>query len=398
MSPLTEHAQSNCSTVVSGIRTSRIVSPGCMVHPTSLSSNTNPSDQSSSEVVKLQYTGRFDTSCQIRPSMVDISFTNTTGESYCSTNSRFDHLFGCFPARVGASWDSNLTGGCWSKTESQDHINILELRAAFFALKSFLASQTNRVICLKMNNTTAVSYLNNMGGTHCPQLLHLALEIWGWCEKRNLFLLAQHIPGKKNVEADTESRVKRDLNDWMLPLIRHCTVDLFASRLSHQLCKYVCWRPDPNAFHSDAFTLDWSSLTAYAFPPFSLIPAVLHKTKRERATLVLVAPIWTAQPWWPLLIELIVDYPVYLGNNPKLLQDVTEPGVIHPLFPSLKLAVWKISGDATKQWKFQKKLSSSCGKASRAQPPKLTMSPGLSGVAGVRKGKVIPYHVQCLTF
>ena len=62
MSPLTEHAQSNGSTVVSGIRTSRILSPGRMVRPTSLSSNTNPSDQSSSEVVKLQYTGRFDTS------------------------------------------------------------------------------------------------------------------------------------------------------------------------------------------------------------------------------------------------------------------------------------------------------------------------------------------------
>ena len=102
MSPLTEHAQSNCSTVVLGIRTSRILSPGRMVCPTLLSSNTNPSDQSSSEVVKLQYTGRFDTSCQIRPSMVDISLTNTTGESYCSTNSRFDHLFGCFPARVGS--------------------------------------------------------------------------------------------------------------------------------------------------------------------------------------------------------------------------------------------------------------------------------------------------------
>jgi hypothetical protein len=171
---------------------------------------------------------------------------------------------------------------------------------------------------------TTVSYLNNMGGTHCPQLLHLAMEIWDWCEKRNLFLLAQHIPGKTNVEADTESRVKRDLNDWMLhptviaPLIRHCTVDLFASRLSHQLRRYVSWRPDPNAMHSDAFTLDWSNLTAYAFPPFSLdlIPALLHKAKREQATLVLVAPLWTTQPWWPLLIELLVDYPNYYRRCP----------------------------------------------------------------------------------
>ena len=168
--------------------------------------------------------------------------------------------------------------------------------------------------------------------------------------------------------------------------------------LSHQLRRYVSWRLDPNAMHSDAFTLDWSNLTAYAFPPFSLIPAVLHKAKREQATLVLVAPLWTTQPWWPLLIELLVDYPVYLGNNPKLLQEVSSPGVLHPLFPALRLAVWRISGNITKQWEFQKKLSNSCVTASRALLPKRTMSPGLSGVAGVRRGKVIPYYVQCLTF
>ena len=119
MSPLTEHAQSNCSTVVSGIRTSRILSPGRMVLPTSLSSNTNPSDQSSSEVVKLQYTGRFDTSCQIRPSMVDISLTNTTGGRIVPPIADLTISSDASKQGWGASWDSNLTGGCWRKTDSQ---------------------------------------------------------------------------------------------------------------------------------------------------------------------------------------------------------------------------------------------------------------------------------------
>ena len=185
----------------------------------------------------------------------------------------------------GASCGSQRTGGLWSEKESQDHINVLELRAAFFALKSFLPTQTNKVICLKLDNTTAVSYLNNLGGTHCLQLLHLAVAIWDWCEKRHLFLLAQHIPDKTNVEADTESRVKRDLNDWRIPpkiiapIIRDCTIDLFASRLTHQ-----DWRPDPSAVDNDAFTMDWSNLRAYAFPPFNLIPSVLQKAKKEHTT------------------------------------------------------------------------------------------------------------------
>ena len=49
--------------------------------------------------------------------------------------------------------------------------------------------------------------------------------------------------------------------------------------------------------------MDWRNLRAYAFPPFNLIPAVLHKTRREMATLVLVAPLWSAQPWWCLSRE-----------------------------------------------------------------------------------------------
>jgi len=35
---------------------------------------------------------------------------------------------------------------------------------------------------------------------------------------------------------------------------------LFASRLDHQLTRYVSWIPDPNAVGVDAFTLDWEIL------------------------------------------------------------------------------------------------------------------------------------------
>jgi hypothetical protein len=300
----------------------------------------------------------------------------------------------------GASWGKLRTGGRWNALESKEHINVLELRAAFFALKSFMKDHRNKVICLKIDNSTAVAYLNHKGGTHSPQLLHLALEIWKWCEVKHLYLLAQHVPGKNNVVADEESRVMKDQNDWKIdstvikPLIKGCKIDLFASRLTRQLDKYVSWRPDPEAIHIDAFTMDWTHLIAYAFPPFNMIPAVLHKTKAEKATLVLVAPLWSAQPWWPLLIDLLVDFPIFLGNSPRLLRDVSHPGAIHPLFPSLKLAVWPISGDNSKQQAFQQQLLTCSATVLRPQPPRLTTVPGLSGVAGVRNGKVIPYVVQ----
>ena len=146
-------------------------------------------------------------------------------------------------------------------------------------------------------------------------------------------------------------------------------------------------RPDPGAIHVDAFTMNWTNLIAYAFPPFNLIPAVLHKTKKEMATLILIAPLGSAQPWWPLLIDLVIDYPVYLGNNSNLLTDVSHPKTTHPLFPALKLAVWRISGEISKQQVFLQQLSTCSPKALRPQPPRHITVPGLSGAAGVKNGE-----------
>ena len=44
-------------------------------------------------------------------------------------------------------------------------------------------------------------------------------------------------------------------------------IDLFASRVNTQFQKYVSYRPDPNAFAVDAFTLNWGELK---FTPFLL--------------------------------------------------------------------------------------------------------------------------------
>jgi hypothetical protein len=144
----------------------------------------------------------------------------------------------------------------------------------------------------------------------------------------------------------------------------------------------------------DAFTMNWTNLNAYAFPPFNLIPAVLHKTRKEKATLLLIAPLWSAQPWWPLLIDLVIDYPIYLGSDSNLLTDVYHPKAIHLLYPALKLAVCRISGGIIKHQAFHQQLSTCSPTALRPQPQRHTTVPGLNGVAGVKDGRVIPNLVQ----
>ena len=46
-------------------------------------------------------------------------------------------------------------------------------------------------------------------------------------------------------------------------------VDVFASGLNRQLDSYVSWRPDLMAITVDAFSMDWTDVSLYAFPPFS---------------------------------------------------------------------------------------------------------------------------------
>lgn len=76
--------------------------------------------------------------------------------------------------------------------------------------------------------------------------------------------------------ADTESRVDRDSSNWKLdPSVFACLntlrgpldMDSFVTRLTNQLPRFVSWRPDPEAEATDAFTLDWSQIRGYAFPP-----------------------------------------------------------------------------------------------------------------------------------
>ena len=108
----------------------------------------------------------------------------------------------------GAYSDGETTRGLWNQNETDLHINQLELTAAFFALKCFASDLRNCEILLRLDNTTAIAYVNNKGGTHVVELNEIARNMWKWCEQRNIVIHAGYIPSKENTDADRESRVK----------------------------------------------------------------------------------------------------------------------------------------------------------------------------------------------
>ena len=89
------------------------------------------------------------------------------------------------------------TGGQWSPEEATHYINYLELLAAFLAIKAFGKTWQGVTVSMHIDSITAVSYINQKGGTTSRLLCQLALSIWTWCSKRKIFLLAEHVPGHK---------------------------------------------------------------------------------------------------------------------------------------------------------------------------------------------------------
>ena len=99
---------------------------------------------------------------------------------------------------------------------------------------------------IRIDNTTAVHYVNAMGGVVSKNCNLLSKKVWKWCISRQIWLSASHIPGINNTTADEASRNFIDKTEWML----HKTIfikltevfglpdiDLFASRLNCQCTK-----------------------------------------------------------------------------------------------------------------------------------------------------------------
>ena len=106
------------------------------------------------------------------------------------------------------------------------------------------------------DNVTAIADINNMDGIKSETCNNIACRIWNFCTEDKLWILAAHIPGKGNIEADQQFRILQDATAWKLhPELFQKVVDkfgkpdlhLFASKINRQLKSYVSWHPESDA-------------------------------------------------------------------------------------------------------------------------------------------------------
>ena len=257
-------------------------------------------------------------------------------------------------------------GGLFSKEQAAQHINFKEMLAVQYFLESCPVDLHNKTVDMGIDNTTTIWYLKRFGGRK-TNLAKLTETIFARVRSKNTHLLAHHCPGIENTIADQESRrstIDR-LSDLSLcatifgKVDAHArlgphTVDLFATLQDRQLPRFASREPNPGALWVDSLRVPWTNENGWANPPFSLIFQVLHKIRLEGSTVTLLAPFWPSQPWFPLLLSLLVEAPILLPRIPSQFN--------HPLLPQGQTPQWlslacRISGNASLLKASRKRLS-----------------------------------------
>lgn len=139
-----------------------------------------------------------------------------------------------------------------------------------------------------------------------------------------IIISAEYIPSCLNVEADQRSRNPRDSSEWkLLSQIFHQIfltkgtpeIESFASHLSHQLPELLVYRSGPCSQGTDAMKYPWTNQYFSAFLYFSMINKVLNKIKQKQVEKMLFVTLtWQSQTWYPILLNMLIEKPVYLPS------------------------------------------------------------------------------------
>ena len=149
----------------------------------------------------------------------------------------------------GAHLQELTASGIWSQDQAQLHINVLELQAIWLGLKAFSQRVENAKVALMSDNTSAVAYMRNQGGTKSLLMSDLATDICIWSEKTGMTLVPRHLPRHLNVLADhlsqrgqilkTEWSLCQTIADRIFRAWGRPFVDLFALGINTKLTTYI---------------------------------------------------------------------------------------------------------------------------------------------------------------
>ena len=233
----------------------------------------------------------------------------------------------------GAHLGDHTAKGVWSDSESQLHINFLELKAVLLALKKF-EQQCWGPDHFDSHGQHNGCLIHQQGGgyeirlTLCPPL-ETAFLVQSQTDSSK----GQAHSGKAECDSRQIVQEHSGYSDRMVPpagslrplmcQVAHSSSGSLCNKVQSQTTQVCVPSTRPQAWRVDALSLNWENMDAYAFPPVSLLGKVVSKILDQGVhRLVLIAPGWPNMPWFWDLVSMSVQIPLSLPNVENLL---TQP-------------------------------------------------------------------------
>ena len=159
-------------------------------------------------------------------------------------------------------------------------------------------------------------------------------------------------------------------------------LDAFASRINYKLSNYISWHKDPYSSLVNAFSLKWVK-HIYLFPPIPLIDRVLDKFENDNVTNgLLICPYWPSKPWFPRLLNLLIDFPLVFSGS-----SITDHSQMLPR--SCLFLGWPIGSVNVQRLAFRNQLPELPSEVSIKIPWLDIKDAGVNSVVGVVQRKLV---------
>ena len=117
--------------------------------------------------------------------------------------------------------------------------------------------------------------------------------------------------------------------------------------------------PRPKGLGHRCLNINWTGLTAYAYPPTALLHRVIQKIRQSHCLIIVIAPGWPGMPRFWDLVQHSTEIPLQLPVSTTLLKQ-SHNYVFHSNPQHLNLNAWCLGADNSKNkaslWRWQREL------------------------------------------
>ena len=204
--------------------------------------------------------------------------------------------------------------GIWEPHLQGSHINILELQAAFNALRLFCSLIRKKHVLIHSDNSTVVAYINHQGSMHSPRLCLLTRQIFLLALDLQISIWAAHIPAL-TTWSQTCSHVAKSVQPIGLYIGEWWSTCLpRTSTSSRRRRMFSSWSSAPGSSipspgHQTLFRSirqECQPTPSHRYPSSRWFPSKSSGSCAVSSSSLPFA-FWPCQPWFPCLMQLLQD-------------------------------------------------------------------------------------------